>query len=355
MVEGLSRRVANIAEEAIERGVFPGCVVGVTDVKEVLWAGAFGRLTYARDAAPASLDTIFDVASLTKAIPTSSLALYFIGKGRVEAGTPLREIVPECRIDLRGTVTVYHLLSHTLDFGYRLSSLRDLAPEKILETIRTTPPVSEPGSVYCYTNTASVLLGIALERLGGAGPADLAREIFFEPLGMGDTGFGVDRSKLSRVAPSEIDERDGSVVRGVVHDESARSLLPLKDVGSAGVFSTAGDILKFLRMLLAGGFAGGRRFLEEETVELISRDCIPHLPECTGLGWELAQRRFMGGRCSDRTFGKTGFTGSMCAVDVRRGRGLVMLANHTFPRRRSNRETINAVRRAVADAVWEEE
>jgi CubicO group peptidase (beta-lactamase class C family) len=159
------------------------------------------------------------------------------------------------------------------------------------------------------------------------------------------------RMQRERIVPTEIDPWRGRVVQGEVHDESAYTLSRVMVPGSAGLFSTAPDLLNFLDMLLAGGVWGGRRFFSERMIRRMSTNQAGPIGACTGLGWELFQRSFMGARCSGRTIGKTGFTGCSCVCDLERGVGIVILSGYTYPRRKSTRGPIDEVRRDIADIV----
>ena len=191
-----------------------------------------------------------------------------------------------------------------------------------------------------------------IERAIGRRLDRIAGERFFGPLGMRDTTFFPElRSDLS-VAPSEDDPWRGRIICGEVHDESAWALRPVMVAGSAGLFSTAADLLGFMAMLLDHGSHDGFKLFKKETIAFMYTNALPPGMGCSaGLGWELKAPEFMGKSCTPSTFGKTGFTGCAIVVDPAREAGLVLVTNHTFPRRRSDRTIINTVRSALADMV----
>ncbi len=368
-------------ERAIAERVFPGCVVGVVDRSGMRLVLPFGRYTYEHDSSKAREDTIYDVASITKSIPVSCLALRLMEEGRLHPDDRLIEYVPEFNNSDREATLIRHLLTHTLHFGFPLSSLKNESPGAIIRAIFDTPFRSRPGTFFSYSNATSILLGLAVERLCGK-PLDVAaQEQFFQPLEMKRTTFHpLRRFDRSEIVPTEIDGWRGGVVQGEVHDESAWVLIhrrrgsgtplerknqpateghipgaetPLPGIpGSAGLFSTVPDLLRFLHMLLNHGTDRGRRFFSNETVKSMHTNQVREIGECTGLGWELNQRHYMGKYCSEHTFGKTGFTGCMCLCDMKRGTGIVILSNSTYPKRRPDMEAINEVRRGLADIVF---
>ncbi|MEK7479646.1 MAG: serine hydrolase domain-containing protein, partial [Patescibacteria group bacterium] len=309
-------------------------------------------------------DSIFDIASVTKAIPTALTALYLIERGKLETDTPVIEFLPELHNASREELRVRHLLTHTVGYGeeLRLSSLRDRTPEEILRAVFFAPLRYVPGEYFSYTNAASILLGLLVERASKETLESFASKVFFNPLSMNRTSFyPLNHFSKEEIVPTEICEWRGKELQGEVHDESAWKLqqCTLPDyvnfsVGSAGLFSTASDLLVILEMLIRGGEYGGRRYFSEEMVARMYQNHLFGIGACHGLGWELCNRRWMGDQCGERTFGKTGFTGCsvMCAPD--RGIGLVILSNYTYPKRKPDSLSMNEFRRDIADIVFGE-
>ena len=162
---------------------------------------------------------------------------------------------------------------------------------------------------------------------------------------MKSTGFMPQKKLHSRIAPSEAGN-------GVVHDESARIFAREgRTVGHAGLFSTAPDLLNFLEMLLHGGEFKGRRYFSQKILSDMTTNQISELGNSTGLGWELNQSRFMGRHAGERTFGKTGFTGSSVVCDIERDVAFVILTNRTFPKRPPDDTSIHTLRSDIADII----
>lgn len=357
----MDTRIKHAAEVAIGAKTFPGCVVGVVERSGERLVLPFGRFTY-EDSSPAvKRDTLYDVASVTKSIPTASLALQLIDQGKLRLTDKLIDYIPEFSNSDREAVLIKHLLTYTLD-GYGLASslddgrglaaFREGAGEKLLNLLLTRDFGHRPGTVFKYTNIPAALLGLAVEKICGEPIDVLADTHFFKPLEMTRSTFYPERYPLTEIPPTEIDSWRGEV-HGIVHDESA--WLAKNDgrlFGHAGLFSTADDMLTFMEMLLNGGELKGQRFFSEEIINEMESNQIPELGDSTGLGWELNQPRFMGKHCTPRTFGKTGFTGALCIADRDRGRAYVVLSNRTYPKRQPDSTAINAFRAAIGDIVF---
>jgi CubicO group peptidase (beta-lactamase class C family) len=347
----MNQKIAACLRSCINDRIFPGCVVGTVakGSSEIVTAGNF---TYDPSSPEVMEDTVYDVASITKAIPTSCLALSLIEKGAIGQETRCIDIIPELSGQYRERILIKHLLTHTLDYNFRLSDKKTLPPQELLNAIFDAPLRTPPGTVYCYANATSVLLGLVVERVSGRRLDVLAEERFFRPLGMSSTAFFPDDQMKQRCAPAEIDAWRGREIRGEVHDESAWALRPGIIAGSAGLFSTVPDMLRFIGMLLNRGEHDGVRCFKPGTVALMHSNALPPAIGCSAaLGWELDNGNYMGGNRSGSTFGKTGFTGCTIIADPAKNAGFVFLTNHTYPRRRVDRTVINTVRSRLAEII----
>ncbi len=311
-------------------------------------------------------NTVFDIASLTKVCPTSTLALSYILEGKLKIDDRVADHIPELQTNFRDDVRIFHLLTHSLDYRVPMKTLRTLPPEGILNALFTYQFEKAPGADFNYGNPASVLLGMILQRLTGKDLQQQGRERFFEPLGMTRSGWDPltrDFNKIEKaeIAPTEICAFRGRKIQGEIHDESAWVLRKLFPVGSAGMFSCVPDLLKFVQMVLndgdgiapAGilGMVSTNAFAREEFAPLTrAMDIETRKKACTALGWELSAAKFMGTRCSSRTFGKTGFTGASIVADPSAGAAVVLLSNFTYPHREPSADRIHAFRATLADA-----
>lgn len=350
----MKRKIRSKIEQAIEEKTFSACIVGIVRTDENKFVVPGGKFTFDDDAQLVQDNTIFDVASITKSIPTSSLALKLIDEGKLRIEDKLINFVPEFRNSDRENVLIKHLLTQTLDYDFRLSAHKDKTSEEILDVIFTTEFKSKPGTKFFYTNVTSILLGLAVERVFKESLDRLGEKYFFEPLKMARTTFNPLRKfKKEEIVPTEIQEWRGGLVQGEIHDESAYVLRQKMAVGSAGVFSTAPDLLNFLEMLLNNGSFAGQKYFSSEIIKQIQTNQLADIGQYAGLGWELNQSRYMGKHCSKKTFGKTGFTGCVCVCDIEKGAGFVILSNYTYPTRKQNAALINKFRSDIADIVFE--
>ena len=330
----MSETMKERAERAIEEKVFPGCVVGVVRAngrREVL---PFGRLTYDGASPGVRENTLYDLASVTKSIPTASLAALFVAEGKLQLKDPVKKYIPELQNDFDASIE--NLLRYEVR-GVRMSTL-DFPTFEQVRTHVLEQGFQGPPSLSEYTNFPALLLGIILERISGEVLPALAHKYFFSPLAMNDTTFfPAPRSSSEvgphddRVAPTEVVE--GKEIRGIVHDESARMFAAKRRaVGHAGLFSTAPDLLNFLEALLQGKFPIIVEFARE------------------GLGWQR-EGDILGSHPNAGTFGKTGFTGTSVVVDPVSGVAFTILSNRTYPKRPENSDAMNSFRADVADLI----
>lgn len=334
-------------------------------------------------------DTVFDIASLTKVCPTSTLALCYILEGKLHLDDRVIDYIPELQTNYREDICVFHLLTHSLDYRVPMKTLRTLPPEGILNALFTYKFAKAPGADFNYGNPASVLLGIILQRLTGKDLQQQGRERFFEPLGMTRSGWDPltrewNAIPREEIAPTEICEFRGREICGEIHDESAWVLRKLFPVGSAGMFSCVPDLLKFVHMVMNDGIAADAngseiRVAPAGILKMVSENAFTRegaaqfLPAgnstagystagdspagaangaCTALGWELAQGKFMGSRVSPHAFGKTGFTGASIVADPIAGAAVVLLSDFTYPHREASADRIHAFRASLADAFF---
>jgi len=340
---------------AISDRVFPGCVVGLVRRDGSRLVLPAGRFTYETTSPIVKPDSIYDVASITKVIPTSSLALLLIDEGRLKLDDQLIEYVPEFNNKDRNKVLIKHLLTQTLDYNFVLSTLKDRPSDEILKSIFTSPFKSQPGTSFLYSNASSILLALVVERIFGRSLSKLAEEYFFHPLKMQRTTFNpLEEYSKDEIVPSEVQPERG-LVHGEVHDEGTYALKTKMIGGAAGLFSTVPDLLNFMEMLLNGGQIKGHKYFSEEIINQIQTNQISNLRESAGLGWELNQPHYMGSHCGPNTFGKTGFTGCVIVCDIKKQIAFSILSNYTYPYRKSDKDLINRFRREIADIIFRDE
>ncbi|MBN1981897.1 MAG: beta-lactamase family protein [Chitinivibrionales bacterium] len=352
----LTDRIAACAARAMEEKIFSGCVIGVTAVGtggfERKIIEPFGAIDYASGARKMQPDSVFDVASVTKSIPTATLALMALEQAAVCLTTPVANLLPQLACEYAEEITLRHLLTQTLSFNLRLSLLRELTARELLTVIFTSSLTCRPGASFDYCNTTSILLGLCVEKIFGKPLHVVAHDLLFRPLGMTKTCFYPDEVLAADIVPTEIDPTRGGALTGRVHDESAWVLQKLCTPGSAGLFSTVPDLLIFMEMMLRGGRHKAMQILKPQTIQQASTNMIADIEECAGLGWELNQNRYMGRFCSQKTIGKTGFTGCAVMADLDKNIAVAICANYCWPRRKTSADQINSFRRDIADIVF---
>lgn len=343
----LSDTLRILLDAAVRDSAFPGAVAVVGTASGTLATVAAGRLDWGGSAIPNDR-TLWDLASLTKVIGTTTAMMQLVRAGKVDVDAPVQRYLPEWTGRNVERVTIRHLLLHTAGLrAHRPLYSETVDPRSAKALVYATPLDTVPGARTVYSDLGIILLGEVIERVTGDRlDAYLRREVF-EPLGMHDTMFNPPPGLLERVAPTEIDPWRGRHVRGEVHDENAFRLGGVAP--HAGLFSTAHDLARFARMYLNGGTLDSARVLDPSTIALFTRAADPSF-STRALGWDTADGRNSAGRLmSDRAFGHTGFTGTSIWIDPAADTFVILLTNRVNPTRANMR--IAAVRRAVADAA----
>ena len=354
--QGLSD-VDRILEAAIAARAFPGAVLAVGRGAAPVHLRAFGRLTYDAGAPEVRTDTIYDLASLTKIVVTTTLAMILVDEGRLDLDARVSTFI----LEFRAPVTIRQLLTHSGGLVWWAPLYKELEGRAaFLQRIVAMDLDYAPGTKSVYSDLGVLLLGGILERAYGAGLDVVAERRIFAPLGMGDTQYRPPEALRPRIAPTEQDPWRGRLLIGEVHDENAFALGGVAP--HAGLFGTAPDLARFAEMLLGGGARDGRRIVSRAVAELFTaRAGIPG--STRALGWdtptdETGRRGSMpdepgyssaGSLLSPRSFGHTGFTGTSMWMDPERRLYVILLTNRVHPTREN--EAIRAVRAEVADAV----
>lgn len=337
-----------LLRDAIATRACPALVVETGTAAGAEWQEAFGTLTYELDAPPARLDTIFDLASLTKVIATATLAMRAIDAGRVSLDDRVGRWLPGWRGRDRDTVNIHDLLAHCSGLTAYLPLFRDYSGRAEFEhAIGELPLEYPPRAQAIYSDLGFILLGFLLEDAAGARLADqftaVAQLVDPEPI-----AFSPSHTLRTRIAPTEIDPWRGRLLRGEVHDENAWALGGA--AGHAGLFGTVGAVGRFARLIL--------HTLEADTVlaraatlrTFVRRTRIPG--SSRALAWDtMLPTSSCGGRMSGRAFGHTGFTGTSFWIDPERQIYTVLLANRVHPTRQH--EPFKALRPRVHDVIMQ--
>ena len=349
-------RAADLLEEAVAAGVTPGGVLLVARRGRIVLEQTAGRLTYEDDARAVTPSTIYDLASLTKVIATTTLMMRRVESGALDLDGTAASFLPELEGSPVGGATLRDLLAHSSglpccselfrELGEGLD--RDEARARYLEHIAATELEVGPRERAIYSDLGVLLLGEILERHSGRGFAELVQDEILGPLGLADTGYLPADSLRKRIAPTEFDAWRGRLPHGEVHDENTHALGGIAP--HAGLFGTARNVAAFAQTMLNGGAYGGLRLADDDTVALFTRraDLVPG--SSRALGWDTPSDPSSAGRYfSARSYGHTGFTGTSLWIDPELELIVVLLTNRVHPTRENI--AIRRLRPAIHDAV----
>ena len=339
-----------ILREGIRQRAFPGAAAAVTHRGRLVVLKGRGHFTYEKESPAVQADTVYDLASVSKVVATTAMAMLLYERGQLDLDAPLSAIVPEFSSPGPGRerVTLRMLAAHSSGLpAYVKLFERARTREELLRAAFSTPFEAEPDTRTAYSDIGFIALGAALERIADE-PLDsfCAREIF-GPLGMSASGFCPPASSHPRIPPTA-DERDfrRHVIQGEVNDENAGVLGGV--AGHAGVFAPAEDVARFAECMLAGG----RPILRPGTVALFTRRQDSPPGTTRALGWDTPSQPSQSGKYfSPRSFGHLGYTGTSLWIDPDRHLSVTLLTNRTWPDRSS--QLIKQLRPRFHDAVVE--
>ncbi len=341
--------VDHVVRRGITAGAYPGASVVVGRKGFAVWQKGYGRLGWTTTSAAVVPDeSIYDLASLTKVIATTTAAMILYDEGKLDLQAPVQRYLPEFTGDGKDKVTIEHLLTHRSGLApgrqlWKTARTPAEARQQVLESRLQQPA----GQLFNYSDLGADVLGWVVERISGQTLDAFTEARIFAPLGMQDTGFRPDGSLLARIAPTEVTPPRGYPVRGEVADESAFALGGV--AGHAGLFGTATDLSVFAQMMLNGGEYDGTRIVREETI----RKFIAPVADHRALGWEVAAgERGAGEYLSKSAYGHVGYTGTSLWIDPERDLFVVLLTNRTHAARARRPGIIIAdVRHDLADAA----
>jgi len=336
-----------ILQRGIQDQAFPGCTVVVGTADKILWSAALGCLAYTHHV-PATKQTLYDLASVTKVTGTTSVYMQLVKQGKVRMSDPVSQYLPEF-LELapsaedrakRKQITVAHLLTHTAGLtAWKAYYRTQTNYAGMLQAILKTPLESDPGARFRYSDFGMLLAGELASRAGKQPLAELERELVFDPLGMTNTMRNPPPGLWPRVAPTERLPDSTNFVHGVVHDENARAGEGI--TGHAGLFSTAEDLGKLGAELLRAD-EGKSTWLPKPVLDEFARPQKLARNGGRGLGWGIE-------RDDQKAIGHNGFTGTYIRVELSRKLYIVLLTNAVHPTRDNNK--LGSVRRAFLDSV----
>ncbi len=338
----------SIIQTSIQNHEIPGAVLLVGHDDKVIYRKAFGDRFVEPTRSPMTVDTIFDIASLTKVVATAPAVMQLLEQGKIRLNDPVVKYIPEFGQNGKGDITVRDLLTHfsglppDLDLSHPWTG-RDVGYSMAF----SSTPISPPGARFVYSDINFIVLAAMVERVSRIPFDSYCPQNIFTPLGMGHTRFRPPVEWLSQIAPTEYDER-GQMLRGIVHDPSARRMGGV--AGHAGVFSTADDLANLAQALLDGSSVLSPLAIAKMTTP----QQPPTAPVLRGLGWDI-DSPFSSNRGElfpVGSFGHTGFTGTSLWIDPTTRTYIILLTNAVHPRGKGSAISLRAkIATAVADAI----
>ena len=356
-----------LADAAIERAIadkqIPGAVLFVGRDDRVLYQRAYGMRSLEPQTEPMTLDTVFDLASVTKVVATATSVMMLVEDGKIRLNDRVATYIPDFGRYGKGDITIRHLLTHVsglrpdLDLGDDSWRSYEEAIRRACEEV----PTAAPGERLVYSDINFFLLADIVSRVAGMSFDRFVQERLTAPLGMRDTMFNPPASLRPRIAPTEMCTPygwpcagpDQVMLRGIVHDPTARRMGGV--AGHAGLFSTAADLARYCRMVLGGGALGATRVLSPLSVLKMTSPATPSgVAGVRGLGWDLdsSYSSNRGDLFPVGSFGHTGWTGTSVWMDPLTRTYVILLTNRVHPDGKGDAGPIRArVATIVASAL----
>jgi beta-glucosidase-like glycosyl hydrolase/CubicO group peptidase (beta-lactamase class C family) len=349
--------VDSLVMDQIARQNTPGAQLAVLRGDTLLYLQNYGHLSYDSASPLVNDSTMYDLASLTKVVATTSAAMQLIDQGRLQLDSSVAHYLPEFGKNGKEHITIRNLLLHNSGLeAFRPFYQQAKSGQEVLDSIFTSAPIYATGSKTVYSDLGLITLAKVIERVTGLALDVYARDEFFAPLRMRHTMFAPPDSLRMQCAPTEYDRVwRKRLVQGSVHDETAALLDGV--AGHAGVFSTAADLARFVRMLMNGGMLENRRYMQPSTVKQFTTRQSLH--DSRALGWDTrtASGSSAGRYFSMKSYGHTGFTGTSIWVDPVADIAVIFLTNRVHPTRENRQlprfraKLHDAVRESLSDAA----
>ena len=341
--------IDKIIQSAIIDNAFPGAVVLVSKEGKIIYEKAFGHLTYDDSSAVVTTNTIYDIASLTKVIATTTAAMICYDRSSFDLDDPVSNYIPDFALNGKENVTIKNLLLHNSGLpSFKPFYKKYSSSNEVINDIYSTSLQYQPGTKTIYSDLGIITLAKVIEKVTGKSLDDFSQEEIFKPLDMNSTMFNPPDSLKYKIAPTEFDDYwRNKLVWGKVHDETAFMLNGV--AGHAGLFSTASDISHLLLMLLNEGNYNSKRITKGKTIQLFTKRYSQQ--STRALGWDTKSNTgsSAGDLFDSTSFGHLGFTGTSVWIDPTRDLFVVFLTNRVYPSRENKK--LYKVRPALHNAI----
>ena len=334
------KEVETVVNKAIEDRAFPGAVVLVWKDGNILFEKAFGRFTYDSSSAKVTINTIYDLASLTKVIATTTAAMLCYDRKLFALDDKVVKYIPEFGVNGKENITIKNLLIHNSGLpAWKKFYGRGLNYDDVLKEIFASELEYATGTKTVYSDLGIITLGKIIEKVTGQKLDIFCKDEIFIPLKMNSTYYNPLDSIKKLCAPTEIDKYwRNKTLQGEVHDETSAMLDGV--AGHAGLFSNANDLERIISVLIRKGKLNGKQFIKQSTIELFTKRFSDQ--STRALGWDTRSETgsSSGDYFSKDSYGHTGFTGTSVWVDSDKNLFVIFLTNRVYP----NRENIRIVK-----------
>ena len=340
----------NYLQQSIADSAFPGCAIAVGYNGKLIFNEGFGNFTYDPKSKKVDTQSIYDLASVTKVVSTTSAAMLLYDRGLLDLNWKVQDILPDFLGKEKGLVMVKHLLTHTAGLpAWKRFYLTHKGQEQILQQIYKEDLIYTPGTLTTYSDLSMILMQKIIEVITQKPLNIFVQEELYQPLGMDRTFYNPDKSYLDDIVPTERSDFHKMVVHGFVHDENAFAMGGVS--GHAGLFSTSEDLAKFCQMMLNKGLYNFKKVLSKKTIDYFTTRAGVVEGSTRATGWDTRseEKSSAGHFMSMQAFGHTGFTGTSIWMDPENEVFVVLLTNRVHPTRENLK--ISKVRPKVHDYV----
>ncbi len=327
-------RIDSLMQAGVKDSVFPGGVLLIGHKKKIIYEKAFGHYTYDSTSTKITNNTLFDLASLSKVIGTTSAAMILCDHGVLELDAPVVRYLPAFGENGKTEITIRNLLTHTAGFpSYKRYYAKGFNKDSVYNDIMKLEPISVPGEKYRYSDLSMIALQFVIEKVTGISLDRFLENRLFSPLGLKNTFYKPDKKRMKECVPTEIDTiYRNQLIQGIPHDENAYTMGGV--AGHAGLFSSASDLAKIVSLYFNNGKSENTQFFKPNTIDEWVRNNTNKGNRALGWGTQTFDGYSSAGeKFSINSFGHTGFTGTSIWCDRERELFVILLTNRVHPTR----------------------